>query len=242
MPQQNRPYVICHIEDHKMFQTLLNHIFSSSDRYHYAYQYSDGRELVAALPLSPMPDLILLDLGLPHMDGQQVLYWLKEQALSIPVIVISGASELAKLVKPYLLLNVKGFLDKNSSAESVLAAADDAVSGRMHLNDIMQEGLMLPDEAQKPETELVKRWKTLTDRQKEYAVLCCCFANESLQQIADRMGVELSTVHTYGRDVREALALANRPELVKTVTELRTTGVLSEYEYIFRESGKMARV
>ncbi|HTM64829.1 MAG TPA: response regulator transcription factor, partial [Flavipsychrobacter sp.] len=126
MPQQNRPYVICHIEDHKMFQTLLNHIFSSSDRYHYAYQYSDGRELVAALPLSPMPDLILLDLGLPHMDGQQVLYWLKEQALSIPVIVISGASELAKLVKPYLLLNVKGFLDKNSSAESVLAAADDA--------------------------------------------------------------------------------------------------------------------
>jgi DNA-binding NarL/FixJ family response regulator len=218
-----------------MFQILLNQIFSSFDRYHYAYQYSDGRELVAALPLSPMPDLILLDLGLPHMDGQQVLHWLKEQALSIPVIVISGASELAKLVKPYLLLNVKGFLDKSSSAESVLAAADDVVNGRMHLNDIMQEGLMMPDEAEKPETELMKRWKKLTDRQKEYAVLCYCFASESLQQIADRMGVELSTVHTYGRDVRMALGLSNRPDLVKTTTELRDTGALAEYEHMFRE-------
>jgi len=66
-------------------------------------------------------------------------------------------------------------------------------------------------------------------------VLCYCFASESLQQIADRMGVELSTVHTYGRDVRMALGLSNRPDLVKTTTELRDTGALAEYEHMFKE-------
>jgi DNA-binding NarL/FixJ family response regulator len=116
----------------------------------------------------------------------------------------------------------------------LLAAVEDVLNGRLHLNNIMQEGLIMPDEPEKPETELAKRWKRLSDRQKQYAALCCCFANESLQQIADRMSVELSTVHTYGRDVRMALGLSNRPDLVKTITELRDTGALAEYEHMFR--------
>lgn len=235
MRNLSAPWLICHLEDHKVVQTFAKIVFSRSDQFEYAYQFEEGKQLLDALPLDPMPHVLLLDLGLPDMDGQEVLHMLRDRGIDIPVIVFSGAATLTRLVRPYLQLNVKGFLDKNCPPEMLLAAVEDVLNGRLHLNNIMQEGLMMPDEPEKPETELAKRWKRLSDRQKEYAVLCYCFASESLQQIADRMGVELSTVHTYGRDVRMALGLSNRPDLVKTTTELRDTGALAEYEHMFKE-------
>jgi DNA-binding NarL/FixJ family response regulator len=223
MRNSSQPWVICHLEDQRFIHEFARLIFAQSDKFHYAYQFEEGKKLLDAFPLDPMPHVLLLDLGLPDMEGDEVLRILRKQGIDIPVIVFSGAIALKSLVKPYMQLNVKAFLDKNCPSSMLLAAVEDVLNDRLHINKILEEGLRMPDEAAKPESELAKRWRTLTERQKLYAILCARYASETLQQIADRMDVELSTVHTYGRDVRAALGVANRPELVKVVTELGET-------------------
>lgn len=93
-----------------------------------AYQVCSGEEAVKCTALC-RPDVVLLDLRMPGMDGLQALQHIKEQRPEIPVLVFSGAENIAEIAKAYRL-GASGFLTKDTSRPALLQAIRCAASRR----------------------------------------------------------------------------------------------------------------
>lgn len=222
MQKHQTPTTICHVEDDFMIRFCVAEMLSDNSGYAYKHAFSDGQELVNAWPLDPAPQVILLDLGLPRMDGHQVLKWLQQQEMNLPIVVLSGDPELHTLVAPYMKLNVRAFLDKKCTKEALTAALDDVIQRGMHCNNIMNAGLQQSQEDRpKRLTDLIRIWNSLSDRQKEFARLATDYHTETHKQLADRMDITLATAKTHARAIHTAFDIHSRVELVLIVKELR---------------------
>jgi DNA-binding NarL/FixJ family response regulator len=241
MPNPNSPVVICHIEDHYIIRFGVAEMLSDSPEYAYVHQFYDGKEFLDSWPIDPLPGIILLDLGLPNMDGQQVLQWLQQNEVKIPVIIMSAEPALHTLVKPYMKLNVQAFLNKDCKKEELLSALKDVLSDGVHFNIIMREGLLQTEGLKDSEPELVKKWKSLPERQKEFAVLATEYPEKSHKQLADIMKIEFNTAKSHAREIHAALGIHSRLELVLLIAELWHADALNGYAGLLSRKGWMGK-
>jgi len=109
--QENMPIEVLLVEDSAGDVRLMREVLLGVNNSIHLLVVSDGVEAMAFLNRegnyvrSPRPDLILLDLNLPKMDGREVLAWIKEDAKlkTIPVIVLTISDFEADIVKSYQL-------------------------------------------------------------------------------------------------------------------------------------------
>ena len=109
--QENMPIEVLLVEDSAGDVRLMREVLLGVNDSIHLLVVSDGVEAMAFLNRegnyvgSPRPDLILLDLNLPKMDGREVLAWIKEDAKlkTIPVIVLTISDFEADIVKSYQL-------------------------------------------------------------------------------------------------------------------------------------------
>jgi len=220
MHDYSTPTVICHLEDELMIHTCVAYMLSDNKEYAYTHRFRDGQELVDAWPLNPMPQLILLDLGLPRMDGHEVLKWLQSEEIKIPVVLLSSEPNLHKLVVPYMKLNVRAFLNKSYLTEHFLTALDDVMHKGIHCNDIMNAGLAHREDSQSRQTDVMRVWNSLSDKQRKFAELATTHDGETHKQLAVRMNISLGTAKTYARALHAAFGIHSRLQLVLIVKEL----------------------
>lgn len=108
------------VEDNPDNRLLVSAILD--DRYELS-EYETGLEAIAGLPLNP-PDLVLLDISLPEMDGTEVLAWLRKQPqfLRLPVIALT-AHAMAGDREKYLMAGFNDYVTKPILDEDVLLQA-----------------------------------------------------------------------------------------------------------------------
>jgi DNA-binding NarL/FixJ family response regulator len=216
-------------------------MLSNSPEYAYTHQFTDGKDFLDAWPLNPLPDLVILDLGLPTVTGYELLQWLQQNKISIPVIIMSSEPELHTLVLPYMLLNVQGFLNKDCTQQQLLSAIEDVMNDGVHINSIMRAGIKAPEGSKNTESDLIKKWKGLPDRQKVFAVLATEHVEKSHKQLADNMNIEFNTAKTHAREIHAALGIHSRSELVLLVAELWHAGALNGYSHLLTRKGWMGK-
>ena len=108
------------VEDNPDNRLLVSAILD--DRYELS-EYETGLEAIAGLPLNP-PDLVLLDISRPEMDGTEVLAWLRKQPqfLRLPVIALT-AHAMAGDREKYLTAGFNDYVTKPILDEDVLLQA-----------------------------------------------------------------------------------------------------------------------
>lgn len=108
------------VEDNPDNRLLVSAILD--DRYELS-EYETGLEAIAGFPLNP-PDLVLLDISLPEMDGTEVLAWLRKQPqfLTLPVIALT-AHAMAGDREKYLMAGFNDYVTKPILDEDVLLQA-----------------------------------------------------------------------------------------------------------------------
>jgi len=133
-----KSYSVLVVDDSENDRLLLKHVVAQFPRFEVLHELRDGLELVRYLggeaPFAdrekyPLPDLVLLDLKMPRMDGFDVLRWLKSRFLpSVKVVVLSG-STLADDVQASLALGAHGYWSKTGSVaqQRVIAAEIEAL-------------------------------------------------------------------------------------------------------------------
>lgn len=108
------------VEDNPDNRLLVSAILD--DRYELS-EYETGQEAIAGLPGNP-PDLVLLDISLPEMDGTEVLAWIRKQPqfLELPVIALT-AHAMAGDREKYLAAGFNDYVTKPILDEDVLLGA-----------------------------------------------------------------------------------------------------------------------
>jgi DNA-binding NarL/FixJ family response regulator len=193
-------------DDSALVRFSLNRLISSLENFKVDFEASNGKELIDHLRYtSRLPDLIVLDIGMPVMNGYEVVSAIKKEWPNIKILILSLYSQEYS-VNYMVSKGVNGFLSKDG-AMSLMGKA---------LNAISTDGYYYSDVAPIELFEKIKgnssRSFDLSAKQKE--VLNYIYHGLSNKEIAEKMGIAKSTVEDYRNALCNKLNIKNRSELV----------------------------
>lgn len=176
---------------------------------------ADGEDAVA-MCVEHRPDVALLDLRMPKLDGAQVTAALAEQAPAIRVLILTTFAE-DDAVLPALRAGAAGYLTKDTTGEALVAGIREVAAGRTVLDATVQRRLVELATGGAPASAAVEPGTSpeadgLTRR--EVDVVRLVAEGLSNQQVARRLVVSEATVKTHLNHVLSKLDVDGRPGLV----------------------------
>jgi DNA-binding NarL/FixJ family response regulator len=176
---------------------------------------ANGREALA-LALQLQPDVALVDLQMPELDGAGVTAALAEQAPSVRVLILTTYAD-DDAVLPALRAGAAGYLTKDTTSEALIAAVGEVAAGRTVLDTAVQarlvELLRTPGPPAGEQSRAAEKSREgLTPR--EIDVVRLVADGLSNKQVARRLFVSEATVKTHLNHVLAKLDVEGRPGLV----------------------------
>jgi two-component system, NarL family, invasion response regulator UvrY len=224
MSTQNQQQIqIGIVDDHNLFRKGLIKLINLGDkdnRYAILFEAGNGNELIEKIgnKTTPKPDIILMDIDMPDMDGFETVSWLQKFYPDINVLVISMFESEQDIVR-MLKLKVKGYLSKDIKVEdmhkALSAIADkgfyytDKVAGVMAKT--IQEGEKGIKHEENGQTGNPSVWAGLSENEIEFVKLAC--TELTYQQIADKMSLSVKTIEGYRENMFQRFKLKNRVSL-----------------------------
>ncbi|MCE5258726.1 MAG: response regulator transcription factor [Chloroflexi bacterium] len=192
------------VDDHEVVRSGLTHFISVSDNLDMVGQAANGLEALAVADCCH-PDVVLMDLIMPEMDGIEAIRRLHTKYPKMHIIALTGFAD-HDLVQQALSAGAISFILKNTSIDELSEAIHAAYLGRPRLT--LEALNVLVDQPVKN----VPHASVLTPR--EIKVLGLIVEGCSNQQIAERLMLNLSTVKTHISNILLKLGATNRVEAV----------------------------
>jgi NarL family two-component system response regulator LiaR len=192
------------VDDHAMVRRGLAAFLKAFDDLELAGE-ADSGEAAIQLCAQALPDVILMDMVLPAMDGASATRIIRQQFPQVQVIALTSFKE-GDLIKNALAAGAIGYLLKDVSAEDLVRAIHAAHAGRATLSPEAAQTLV-QTASQPPAPGL-----DLTEREREVLRLMIVGLNNT--QIAGRLGVSPSTIKSHVSNILSKLGVASRTEAV----------------------------
>lgn len=202
--EQNKPIRVMLVDDHTVVRSGLSAILLVYDDLELVGEASSGEE---AIRLSEQfkPDVILMDLIMPGMNGTEATREIRRKLPTTQIIALTSFKE-QDLVQGVLQAGAIGYLLKNVSAEELANAIRAAHAGNPTL--AVEAAQVLIQASREPAEPFVE----LTEREQEVLVLLVEGLNNN--QIAERLVITLSTVKFHVSSILSKLGVSSRTEAV----------------------------
>lgn len=214
----NMPLKIVLVEDHSLCRTGLTDLLNQRGGMQVAAATGDG-DKVPALLQEHQPDLLVLDLRMPSIDGLALLRKLRAAGFETPALILT-MSDAQEDLGAALRLGVRGYLLKDMEPEDVIAAIGRAARGELVVAPSLMLKLaqMLQHGASGSEREDLLA--SLTER--ELQILEHLARGESNKTIARALDISHDTVKLHVRHILAKLNLSSRVEAAVFAVEART--------------------
>ena len=199
------PIRILVVDDHTIVREGLCALIEEWPEFEVAGQAGDGNQAVRQAR-ALRPDVILMDLVMPHKDGVAAIAEIKEEDPGARILVLTSFSEDRKAFEA-VKAGALGYLLKDSSSDEVIQAIRDVYRGELSLQPSL--ALRVIRELGRP-SSLPPAEQPLTDREVE--VLQLVAQGLSNQEIGDRLSITERTVRSHVSSFLEKLHLANRTQ------------------------------
>jgi two-component system, NarL family, response regulator LiaR len=196
------------VDDHAVVRSGLSAFLTVNPDLELVGEAENGEQAVIRANLLK-PDVILMDLMMPVMDGVAATRAIKQQNPGIQIVALTSFQE-DELVQNALKAGAVGYLMKNVSSRELSAAIRAAKEGKMTLSPEAAQSLVRASQ-QAEETE------TLTEREREVLKLMVDGLNNA--EIAERLVVSLSTVKYHISNILMKLGVDNRVAAVTTALQ-----------------------
>jgi two-component system nitrate/nitrite response regulator NarL len=162
------------------------------------------------------PNVVLLDLRMPEIDGLAVLQTLNEQGLGIPVVMLTTSSDERDLVAS-LRTGAQGYLVKDMEPDQLIESLHEIVSGKTVVAPHMTGVLAKVVQGEEPNNRSDTRFSELTAREME--ILCHLAEGLSNKVIARELGITDGTVKLHVRSILRKMQVRSRVEAAVRAVE-----------------------
>lgn len=194
------------VDDHRMFRESIRKMLTIERIADVVAEASNGKEFLDLLKTN-IPDLVLMDIAMPEMDGIEATRKAIEMHPDLKVLALSSFGD-EKYYFHMIEAGVKGFVLKNASmAELENAIKEVAAGGSWFSSELLQK--IIVSISSKPKKEAVVE---LSDRESEILKLIC----ESLtnEQIAEKINLSYDTIKWHRANILSKTGCSNTAGLV----------------------------
>jgi two-component system invasion response regulator UvrY len=205
----NKKVQVAIIDDHILLRTALARLVNSFEGYTVMLEADNGKDLRTRVLQHQVPEIVLLDVNMPEMDGFETTQWLHKNYPHIKVLVLSMLSDEKTIIKMFRL-GAKGYLLKNTDHEELKTALDSIMDKNVYLSEYVSNKLVsgLHRDADKEEGKPM----LLNEREKEFLRWTC--SELSYKEIAEKMFLSPRTIDDYRQSLFNKLKVHSRVGLV----------------------------
>jgi DNA-binding NarL/FixJ family response regulator len=190
------------VDDHALVRRGLAALLRMDPRYEVVEEAHNG-ETALTLVEQARPDLVVLDLNMPGIDGLETLRRLRERGHKVKVLILSMHDE-THLVGQALNSGADGYLLKDSMDDELFLAIDQVLRGQKYVATAIDRRRLL---------EVTARPTTLTSREREVLQLIALGLTTS--EVAERLNISPHTATRHRANLMQKLDVHNQVELVR---------------------------
>ena len=197
-------------DDHTIVRHGLTKILEEKPEWVVVGQAGDGREAVRQA-VALKPDVAILDIGMPLLNGIDATAQIARRAPDVQVLILSMHSQEA-YVSRALQAGAKGYLLKDSAGHDLIKAIAAIAAGKSFFSPAVTK-IMLDDYVRRVgENSVIDGYDSLSEREREVFQLIA--EARSNREVAELLGISVTTVETHRSRILEKLDVHNTAELV----------------------------
>jgi len=196
-------------DDHQLFRQGLINLLSESQEINLVGHADNGKDAYEKAVIYS-PDVILMDISMPVMGGEEATRLVKKQMPQVKVIALTMHSD-KHYIKSMLEAGVDGYLFKNCTYNQLIDAIKTVSSGKKYLSGDITETLI--NDYLNKETDKENNQSELTER--ELDVLKLYAEGKTTREISDTLFVSIKTVGTHRQHIMEKLDIKTTVEMIK---------------------------
>lgn len=197
-------------DDHVVVRNGLRLILQQQTDFQVVGEASDGREVVR-LAETEMPDVVVMDIGMPNLNGIEAARRIVGNRPATAVAVLSMHSDEGYVVRA-LKAGVRAYLLKDSAEADLIAAIRAISTGRSFFSPAIRKLLQEDFMRQLEDHELEDTYDLLTTRERE--ILQLAAEGKTNKDTANLLHLSLFTVETHRAHILQKLNLHSVPELI----------------------------
>jgi DNA-binding NarL/FixJ family response regulator len=183
-----KSYQVAIVDDEKLFRAGLKAIIESNPQLKVCFEGSHGLEFINKLNDGLQPDIVLLDLSMPIMDGVKTLEHLNKLDIDIKVIIVSSHYDPGLIIR-LIELGASSYLAKNTDPEKLDSAIINVIEKGFHYTDYI---ITLLRDRMKYGKQKEKISTSLTDRETQILIKLC--DQKTAKEIAEELYISPRTV------------------------------------------------
>ena len=208
MAKANKKVLVAITDDHVLLRNALARLINSFETYSVMLEADNGKDLTKKIAGTVLPDVVLLDVNMPEMDGFETTQWLNKNHPQIKVLALSMLSDEKTIIRMFRL-GAKGYLLKNTDPDELKRALDSIINKNVYLSDYVSGKLVsgLHSDSDKEAKTFV-----LNEREREFLRWTC--TELAYRDIAAKMNISASTADDYRQALFTKLDVHSRVGLV----------------------------
>ena len=203
-----RKIKVCLVDDHKLLRKGMVELIDGFNEYQVIGEFNNGKEFVSLLKSIESPDIVLLDINMPEMDGHETAIWLNKEYPPIKVIALSMYDDEKSIIR-MIKAGARGYVLKDAEPAELRKAFDQVVSKGYYYSDLVSGVLVQSLHHDEPGNQ---KKISINDRETEFLKLAC--TELTYKEIADRMCLAPRTIDGYREALFEKLNVKSRVGLV----------------------------
>jgi two-component system, NarL family, invasion response regulator UvrY len=196
------------VDDHKLFRKgMITLIDLAYPKCEILFEADNGLDLQNKLLKKNLPEIIIMDVNMPGMDGFASAQWLKENYPEIKVLVVSMVEKEETIVR-MLKLGVKGYLSKDVEPQELGEALRSIMNRGFYYTDYLTGKLVMSIQSDGTGKQKINILPQINDREKLFLELAC--SELTYNEIADKMFLSPKTIDGYRNSLFEKLNVKSR--------------------------------
>jgi DNA-binding NarL/FixJ family response regulator len=190
-------------DDHTLLRKALVNLINEFENCEVIIEASNGKELIDMFRTQPLPQVAILDINMPEMNGYATAEYILKHYPAVHTLSLSMLNDEVSVLK-MLHAGAKGYILKECDPDELKSGIEHAARGEYFINDLMNQQLSKSISTQRSSEPAT----ILSDREKEF--LQWVASDLTYKEIADKMYVSPRTVDSYRDALFEKLQIKSR--------------------------------
>jgi RNA polymerase sigma factor (sigma-70 family) len=204
------PISISIVEDNEKLRGTLAKVIGRADGFKFASDYGSAEDALAGLP-KVKPDVVLMDINLPGMNGVECVRQLKTLLPATQVMMLTVYEDTENIFNA-LAAGASGYMLKRTPAKELIEAIHEVKRGGSPMTTHIARKVVQSFQKSAGQQQAANELSELSEREQQ--VLDLLAQGLIYKEIADKLQISYETVHTYIRRIYEKLQVRTRTEAV----------------------------